>query len=200
MRFLVSPEGRALRAEIERSSGFEELDKAAQQSILNCNRFKPGMKDGVPVESWARVAYEWKLDEPPTRNWYVGPHAALVDVTTLNDPAPRAQFRMRNWAHYPDGAKARREQGTVIVRLRVGTDKRIAETEVMQSSGSADLDREPEHLRRVHAAHGPGQRRGKPHRPGLPLETAISVELSAELSVEPGAAPRGAPVSAACAA
>jgi protein TonB len=62
LRFLVGADGRVKDSQIEKSSGFRELDKAAKNSIGACNKFKAGMQDGKPVESYARVAYEWKLD------------------------------------------------------------------------------------------------------------------------------------------
>ncbi|HEY5801963.1 MAG TPA: TonB family protein [Burkholderiaceae bacterium] len=62
LRFLVGADGRVKDSQIEKSSGFRELDKAARLSIGSCNKFKPGIENGKPVESYARVAYEWKLD------------------------------------------------------------------------------------------------------------------------------------------
>jgi protein TonB len=62
IRFLVGANGAVKSSEIQKSSGFRELDKAAQRSIGSCNKFKPGIVNGAPVESYAVVAYEWKLE------------------------------------------------------------------------------------------------------------------------------------------
>lgn len=62
IRFLVGANGVVKSSEILKSSGFRELDKAAQRSIGSCNKFKPGIENGQPVESYATVAYEWRLE------------------------------------------------------------------------------------------------------------------------------------------
>jgi len=47
---------------VEKSSGFRELDRAAQVGLGLC-RFKPGTVDGVPQQSWTKMQYVWSLDE-----------------------------------------------------------------------------------------------------------------------------------------
>ena len=60
--FLVGADNKVINAKIERSSGFRELDKAAVAFLSNCKNFKAGTENGKAVESWARVAYEWKIE------------------------------------------------------------------------------------------------------------------------------------------
>ena len=60
--FLVGTDNRVKEARIDKTSGNRELDKAAKEKLSECNRFKAGIVDGKPVESWATVDYVWKLD------------------------------------------------------------------------------------------------------------------------------------------
>ena len=59
--FLVAVDGSVSSSKIVTSSGFRDLDKAAQQALGKC-RFKPGMVDGKPQEGWHPVKYVWTLD------------------------------------------------------------------------------------------------------------------------------------------
>ena len=60
LKFLVGEDGKVIESAIEKSSGFRRLDEAARQSLSKCT-FKPGIKDGVAVESWASMKYTWRL-------------------------------------------------------------------------------------------------------------------------------------------
>ena len=60
LRFHIDPNGDALRAEVVRSSGYSRLDYAAMNALMRCE-FKPGFKDGLPVESELELDYTWKL-------------------------------------------------------------------------------------------------------------------------------------------
>src|SRR5579875_755153 len=60
-RFVVSPRGRVLKTIILRSSGFRDLDRAAEGALVQC-AFRPASIDGQPVQSTMEVQYVWKLD------------------------------------------------------------------------------------------------------------------------------------------
>ncbi|WP_432379700.1 energy transducer TonB [Duganella sp. P38] len=61
LAFLIGADGKVAEARVERSSGFRELDRAAQAGLSLC-KFKPGTVDGVPQQSWTRMQYVWSLD------------------------------------------------------------------------------------------------------------------------------------------
>jgi len=61
LAFLIGTDGRVVESRIEKSSGFRELDRAAQTGLSLC-RFQPGTIDGVPQQSWTRMQYVWHLD------------------------------------------------------------------------------------------------------------------------------------------
>ncbi|KQV85161.1 hypothetical protein ASD15_08590 [Massilia sp. Root351] len=62
LALLIGTDGRVADSKIEKSSGFRDLDRAAQVGLGLC-RFKPGTIDGVPQQSWTRMQYVWNLDE-----------------------------------------------------------------------------------------------------------------------------------------
>jgi len=61
LAFLIGLDGRVVDSKLEKSSGFPNLDKTAR-AALNLCRFKPGMMDGKPQQSWTKVQYVWKLE------------------------------------------------------------------------------------------------------------------------------------------
>ncbi|NHZ35678.1 energy transducer TonB [Massilia sp. CCM 8692] len=60
LAFLVGADGKLADSKVESSSGHPALDDAAHQALKLC-KFRPASAKGKPVESWARVAYVWKL-------------------------------------------------------------------------------------------------------------------------------------------
>jgi protein TonB len=61
LQFLIGIDGHVVESKIERSSGSRDLDNAARSALSLC-RFKPGLADGKPQQSWTKVQYVWKLE------------------------------------------------------------------------------------------------------------------------------------------
>jgi protein TonB len=61
LQFLIGVDGRVMDSKVQKSSGFRDLDKAAQVGISKC-RFKPGSVDGKPEQAWMSMQYIWKLE------------------------------------------------------------------------------------------------------------------------------------------
>ena len=61
LAFLIGTDGKVADSRIEKSSGFRELDRAAQSGLSLC-KFKPGTVDGVPQQLWTKMQYVWSLD------------------------------------------------------------------------------------------------------------------------------------------
>ncbi|MEN3296463.1 MAG: periplasmic protein TonB [Burkholderiales bacterium] len=62
LQFLIGVDGRVMDAKVEKSSGSRALDSAARTALSLC-RFKLGMADGKPEQSWSRVEYVWRLTD-----------------------------------------------------------------------------------------------------------------------------------------
>lgn len=61
VRVRVEADGSASRAEIQKSSGYERLDRAALQAVLHW-RFVPGRRAGVPEAMWSDVPLSFVLE------------------------------------------------------------------------------------------------------------------------------------------
>jgi protein TonB len=59
----VSPAGRVLDVQLERSSGRSVLDRAATDAVRRW-RFHPARRDGMAVEGSVVVPVQFRLDEP----------------------------------------------------------------------------------------------------------------------------------------
>ncbi|MBK6636671.1 MAG: TonB family protein [Rhodocyclaceae bacterium] len=62
LEMLVAVDGTVLESKVLRSSGFRRLDDAARRALALC-RFTPGTEAGIAVQSVARIAYLWRIDE-----------------------------------------------------------------------------------------------------------------------------------------
>lgn len=61
LQLLVGIDGKVTDSKVEKSSGHERLDRAAQKALSLC-KFEPGTADGVPVPAWARIGYSFRPD------------------------------------------------------------------------------------------------------------------------------------------
>jgi len=59
LQLLVGIDGKVTDSKIEKSSGFERLDKAAQAALSRC-KFEPGTVDGAPAPAWAQLKYTFR--------------------------------------------------------------------------------------------------------------------------------------------
>jgi protein TonB len=59
LMLLVGVDGKVTDSKIQTSSGFDRLDKAAQQALSRC-KFEPGTVDGVPQPAWAPLKYTFR--------------------------------------------------------------------------------------------------------------------------------------------
>jgi protein TonB len=61
LQFLIGTDGGVKESKLQKSSGFRDLDRAAQAALSKC-RFKPAVVDGQPKEGWTAVQYVWTLE------------------------------------------------------------------------------------------------------------------------------------------
>lgn len=60
LRLLIDEKGRAERAEVQQSSGYQRLDEAARTAVLRAS-FKPHLEDGRPVPVYVTVPISFSL-------------------------------------------------------------------------------------------------------------------------------------------
>jgi len=61
LRVLVDRDGAVRTIEIARSSGQQDLDRAARDAVRNA-RFRPVLENGVAIPAWGLVPIEFRLD------------------------------------------------------------------------------------------------------------------------------------------
>lgn len=61
VRVLIGADGVPQRAEIQQSSGFDRLDKAAYETVLRW-RYTPGKRNGVAETMWFNVPINFVLE------------------------------------------------------------------------------------------------------------------------------------------
>jgi len=62
LRVLIGTDGKPKDVQVEKSSGFRELDRAAMDAVQGWV-FNPGQRDGKSVEGWALVPFKFSLSE-----------------------------------------------------------------------------------------------------------------------------------------
>jgi protein TonB len=62
LRVRVSPEGRAIEISVERSSGRDVLDQAAQEAVRGWS-FVPSRQGGVAIAGWVTVPIVFRLQQ-----------------------------------------------------------------------------------------------------------------------------------------
>lgn len=62
LRVLVGPDGVPQEVDVERSSGFVSLDRAAKAAVMKW-RFEPGTRNGQPIAAYGLVPIAFKLTE-----------------------------------------------------------------------------------------------------------------------------------------
>ena len=60
LKVLIGPDGKAISAQLVKSSGFERLDKAAYDTVMR-RRYVPGTRDGVPIALSYNAPIVWVL-------------------------------------------------------------------------------------------------------------------------------------------
>ena len=60
IRVLIGPDGRALDAQVAKSSGYARLDQAAEATARSW-RYVPGKRGGVPEAMWVNVPIKWEI-------------------------------------------------------------------------------------------------------------------------------------------
>jgi protein TonB len=62
LAFLIDVNGAVIESKVEQSSGHGRLDEAARKALSLC-KFKAATIDGKPERAWAKIEYEWKIDD-----------------------------------------------------------------------------------------------------------------------------------------
>ena len=178
----VGPYGRVTSCTIVQSSGSGALDNASCRIMRSRARFAPARDvHGNPVDDWGRAALRWSLaaGAPMTASYAPattgGPAPPPLPGGPIAVEPPRARANLASYVRsgdYPPSALHRGEQGIVRFRLAVGADGRVADCEVLRSSGSTALDEATCRIMRTRARFTPARNAG-----GHPVPGSIESEI-----------------------
>jgi TonB family protein len=113
VRLRVDPAG-ALTVSLEKSSGYERLDRATIEALGRC-RATPGMRDGAKAESTFTVEYVWRIK----------PQILIGGCVP----------------EYPAAALKIEAQGTTTLQFTVDDKGALTDAAISKSSGHEVLDR-----------------------------------------------------------
>jgi TonB family protein len=178
----VGPYGRVTHCTIVQSSGSGALDNASCRILRSRARFAPARdRHGNPVDDLGRGTLRWSLAaraptiasySPAIMPWTAP--ATRPGGTVAAEP-PRARANLASYVRsgdYPASALARGEHGIVRFRLAVGADGRVADCEVLRSSGSTALDEATCRIMRSRARFTPAR-----NASGHPVAASIESEI-----------------------
>ncbi len=128
---LVDSQGTALRIQLVRSSGNENLDSAALTSTQG-HKFRPGKIGNKPVKSWV----SWLVKFEPGSKEVLTPEQAKAENTGLVLPETERIVKPK----MPDEAIKKGHFGTVWLEIKVDENGKVSDARVSRSSGFAELD------------------------------------------------------------
>ncbi len=180
------PDGRVTGCTIVISSGSSALDNVTCRIMRSRARFTPARDArGQAVGDAGRGSLAWFLPISAAPDQAYVPTPSLPAATAPASPStdfmgtlvepPRARANLASYVRagdYPPSALHRGEVGVVRVRLAVGADGRVANCEILRSSGSAALDNATCRIMRSRARFTPAR-----SSTGQPMPATIEHEL-----------------------
>lgn len=131
LQFTVSASGALKDISVEKSSGYDQLDQAATQCAARW-RYKPGIRNGVPIDVPWRIVVRFRLDASAPLS------PEVVALQTAYRKVRLAGFRCIG-ASLPSDNDLRSATGktTLIIALKEGT---ISDVTTYKTSGNDKLD------------------------------------------------------------
>ncbi len=146
--YVVGVDGQVSQCEVVQTSGFQRLDDATCAIIQRRFRFNPATLNGQPVPERKTQSIRWRLTEPSVeRPALSGSNFTDTTGATATDKGIDFVSARPYWTYnrieskdYPSVSRAAEEEGVTHVSYVVGTDGRVTQCEVVQSSGFQRLD------------------------------------------------------------
>jgi TonB family protein len=122
--FLVRTDGTVSGSRILNSSGIPELDQAALVALAKCT-FGPATRDGVAIDTWVRVKYEWRASDD---------HRMLLarrrTVLAANEGNPDAQYQLSLLLTRAEMGESSRRDGLMALRRAADSGQPNAQFEL----------------------------------------------------------------------
>ncbi len=137
LRINIDPGGNVGNVATQKSTGYDALDESAAQSVKTW-RFDPAKDGEFPVSSVVDLPIRFNLDE-------YGSQASRDEPEPEPEPEPvkekkPARLVKSERPNYPQEARKQGWEGTVVLRITVGTGGDVEKITIQESSGFPELD------------------------------------------------------------
>ncbi len=137
LRINIGPGGNVENVATQTSTGFDALDESAARSVKTW-RFDPAKDGEFPVSSVVDLPIRFNLDE-------YGIEAPREEPEPEPEPEPvkvKKPARLVKSARpdYPQTARKQGWEGTVVLRITIGTGGDVENVKIQESSGFPELD------------------------------------------------------------
>ena len=137
LRINIDPGGNVGNVATQKSTGYDALDESAAQSVKTW-RFDPAKDGEFPVSSVVDLPVRFNLDE-------YGIKAPRPEPEPEPEPEPvkvKKPARLVKSARpdYPQTARKQGWEGTVVLRITIGTGGDVENVKIQESSGFSELD------------------------------------------------------------
>lgn len=137
LRINIGPGGNVENVATQKSTGHDALDESAAQSVKTW-RFDPAKDGEFPVPSVVDLPIRFNLDE-------YGIQAPREEPEPEPEPEPvleKKPARLVKSARpdYPQTARQQGWEGTVVLRITIGTGGDVENVKIQESSGFPELD------------------------------------------------------------
>jgi len=133
LRIVVTKDGAVDHAVVVKSSGDRELDETAQRGVLSWKMKRAAIKPTDLVQG-REVLIDFREEAAVAARYPGGSSASFSYATNVG------MWRSAPFPYYPVDARMRHEEGTVQVKVKIGTNGNVERAEVLQGSGHKSLD------------------------------------------------------------
>jgi TonB family protein len=133
LRVTVDRNGNVTQAVIIKSSGNKELDEAAQRGVLSW-KMKRGAIKPADLAQGRNIIVDFKEEAAVAARYPGGVSASFGSANSAD------MWRSAPFPSYPMEARMRHEEGTVRVKVKIGSLGNVTEAGLLQSSGHKVLD------------------------------------------------------------
>ncbi len=139
LRINIGPGGDVENVATQKSTGYDALDESATQSVKTW-RFDPAKDGEFPVSSMVDLPIRFNLDE-------YGIQSSRPEPEPETEPEPEpvlekkpARLVKSERPGYPQEARKQGWEGTVVLRITVGTGGDVEGVKIQETSGYPELD------------------------------------------------------------
>ncbi|HJW38727.1 MAG TPA: energy transducer TonB [Candidatus Udaeobacter sp.] len=152
LRIVLAKDGSVTQATISKSSEDRALDELARKAVLEW-KMKPDALKLTDLTSGREIVMDFRQEAPiavvhPDRVAAFATNGGIISATKTSQIWMFAPF-----PSYPLAARARQEQGTVLIRLTIGKNGEPESMQIARSSGYPLLDQSAIGAVRLWRAH-----------------------------------------------